>query len=123
MTIVERVRKKILYAEDELVTAKYIMKKMGSSFEFFHAENGVEAWKKFQNEKSFDICLFDLFMPEMDGVELIKLIRSIDYKVPIVVISGGRKSKLEEAMEAGANASLKKPDDIEYIVKIFDEFS
>ncbi|MEM8986793.1 MAG: response regulator [Pseudomonadota bacterium] len=53
-----------------------------------HAENGVEGYKALQ-EHTPDIILLDLMMPEMDGFEFLRKIRSEDeYKgVPVIVIS------------------------------------
>lgn len=118
MKLGETKRIKVLYAEDELVTAKYIMKKIGISFDIFHALNGVDAWKIFQEEGDFDVCLLDLIMPKMDGIELIKLIRSTNLEVPIIIISGAGDKIREDAKSAGANAILKKPHDIDFLMKI-----
>lgn len=115
MAIIERTRKKILYAEDELVTAKYIMKKIGPAFEVIHATNGTEAWEIYQREGIFDLCLLDLIMPRMGGIELIKLIRSSGSNVPIVILSGSSDEVTEEAISSGANILIKKPPDIDLL--------
>ncbi len=59
----------------------------------------------------FDICLIDWKMPDMDGIELTRRIRSeIGENVPIIMISAYDISEIEEeARKAGVNAFLPKP--------------
>jgi CheY-like chemotaxis protein len=60
-----------------------------------------------------DLVITDILMPEMDGIELIKLIRNIAPRVKIIAISGGGKIDadlcLNLAGELGADRTLLKP--------------
>ncbi len=51
------------------------------------AENGIEAWQKFQ-ENPADIMLTDINMPQMNGLELAKLVRDQAPKCHIVFLTG-----------------------------------
>ena len=51
------------------------------------AENGVDALKLFRASK-FDLVIADIYMPGMDGVKLIKEMRTIDPNIAVVAISG-----------------------------------
>ena len=51
------------------------------------AENGADALKLFRASK-FDLVVADLYMPGMDGVKLIKEMRTIDPNIAVVAISG-----------------------------------
>jgi CheY-like chemotaxis protein len=51
------------------------------------AENGVDALKLFRASK-FDLVVADLYMPGMDGVKLIKEMRTVDPNIAVVAISG-----------------------------------
>lgn len=59
----------------------------------------------------FDLCLIDWMMPDMDGIELTRLIRrEVGDDVPIVLISAYDTSEIErEALSAGVNGFLPKP--------------
>jgi two-component system chemotaxis response regulator CheY len=75
------------------------------------AENGVDALKKLQNER-FDIVITDINMPIMDGLKLVRRIRSDDlYRdVPIVIITTeGAEEDRQRALSLGANAYIQKP--------------
>jgi len=57
------------------------------SFSVATAENGADALKLFRASK-FDLVIADLYMPGMDGVKLIKEMRTIDPAIAVVAISG-----------------------------------
>lgn len=77
------------------------------------AENGIEAMRH-MTQISFEVIATDVFMPEMDGVELVRQIRLTDKTQKILAISGGGagmgSDKAVDIIEAiGADAALQKP--------------
>ncbi len=75
------------------------------------AKDGVEALAELKKEK-YDLILSDLFMPNMDGLELLKAVRNDrDLKnIPFIIMTiEGKKGSLIEALEAGLNDYLIKP--------------
>ena len=80
---------------------------------FYHANNGTEALKLAQ-DYDFDVILMDLKMPDIDGFEVTKIIRSWPDKkykdVPIIAYSAASSSLITDAMkDAGMNGLLVKP--------------
>ena len=79
--------------------------------EVVEADDGVDALRKMAATK-LDIILTDINMPIMDGLKLVKRLRTDDaYKdVPIVIITteGGAEDR-RRALELGANAYITKP--------------
>jgi two-component system chemotaxis response regulator CheY len=73
------------------------------------AYNGKEAWDRLQSEE-FDLLITDWDMPEMDGGELIAMVRQDPRlkELPILVITG-EVSFRDQALEVGANSALIKP--------------
>jgi two-component system, chemotaxis family, chemotaxis protein CheY len=75
------------------------------------AEDGVDGLRKLTNDK-FDLVITDINMPIMDGLKLVRRIRSDDkYKdVPIIIITteGGSEDR-QRALALGANAYITKP--------------
>jgi two-component system chemotaxis response regulator CheY len=75
------------------------------------ADDGLDALKKLQAQQ-FDIILTDINMPIMDGLKLVKRVRSDErYKeIPIVIITteGGEVDR-QRALALGANAYITKP--------------
>ena len=74
------------------------------------AENGKHGLRLLEHQEA-DVVLVDIFMPEMDGLELIPLIRKIRPASKIIAISGGSSERdyLDSAMYLGAHGTLKKP--------------
>ncbi len=75
------------------------------------AENGVEALAELKKEK-YDLILSDFHMPNMDGLELLKAVRSDRNlkKIPFIIMTlDGKKGALIEAVKAGLNDYLIKP--------------
>lgn len=77
------------------------------------ATNGAEAIDLVRAE-SFDLMLLDMEMPELDGLDVLKLIKSdsvLSY-LPVIVISGGDQfAKAVECIQIGAEDYLPKPYD------------
>lgn len=65
----------------------------------------------------FDLIITDLVMPEVEGIELIKSVRTKNWHLPIIAISGGGMlhpdGYLEIAHSLGADHVFKKPLDME----------
>ncbi len=101
---------KILIAEDNLVTRKIHQEQLTAwGYDFDLAVNGAEAvdyaWK---NRGSYDLCLTDVNMPVMSGIEAIRAIRQGTYYLPIIACSSNPDYKTC-CLEAGADAFLVKP--------------
>jgi len=78
--------------------------------DFDEAEDGVVAFKLYKENNNYDVVLTDWNMPNMNGLELVKAIRAIDKKVPIVMITTeGGKGEVITALKAGVNNYIVKP--------------
>jgi two-component system chemotaxis response regulator CheY len=90
-----------------LVFAMSRIKNMG----IVEADDGVDALKKLASTK-FDIIINDINMPIMDGLKLVKRVRSdpVYKNVPIVIITTeGAEEDRQRALQLGANAYITKP--------------
>jgi len=94
------------------------LKELG--FEVFDAADGQEAMAKLHNTKGINLVLLDWNMPEMDGLEVLSLIRSEpDYKDVrvMMVTTESEMSQVAVALEAGASEYLMKPFDREALLE------
>ncbi len=109
--------KRILVAEDMEVNreiAGEILKQTGAITEF--AENGRICLRKIEKRPAgyYDLILMDLEMPEMDGLETTRRIRSLPSRkkaeIPIVALTSNvSEIDRKAALEAGMNAFTEKP--------------
>ena len=106
----------VLIVDDDevlLETAVDTLESLGLVTE--QASNGLEALGMIKHReesgKNYDIVIIDLKMPDVDGIETIRRIRSeVKSNVPILLISAYSWSDVEqEAKEAGVNGFLSKP--------------
>lgn len=113
---------KLLIAEDSATLRSLLAIQLADwQFEIYEAKDGAEAWEKFQRSP-FPLVLTDWIMPNLDGVELIRRIRSADVPFYVYIVLLTAKSEKEDlvyAMEAGADDFLVKPcDDDELRVRL-----
>jgi two-component system alkaline phosphatase synthesis response regulator PhoP len=83
--------KKILVVEDNQMMRSIIFKKLISKgYEVIEAENGKDGLEKCLNEKP-DMIVLDLLMPEMNGFEMLKLVRDSGdgeiANVPVIILT------------------------------------
>ena len=105
----------LIIDDDEVVleTATDTLSSLGLNVE--QANNGLEGLgmikHREENGKNYDLVLIDLKMPNLDGIETIRRIRSeLKSKTPIILISSYSWSDVEDkAKEAGVNGFLSKP--------------
>lgn len=102
--------RKVLVVDDDQTIHSILKDYLNSlDFEVFHATDGLEGWRIFQEEKP-DLVIADIFMPEMTGVELVEKIKMSDTPAPVVLISGVPLSPAEVEMQRErAEGFLEKP--------------
>ena len=73
------------------------------------AENGLKAVEKY-NELKPDLVLMDITMPEMDGIQALKKIKSMDGDAKIIMCSAmGQQAMVIESIQSGAKDFIVKP--------------
>jgi len=108
---------KILYAEDDETLAFLTKDNLEqNNYEVIHCSDGKAALQTFE-EEDFDICIFDIMMPKMDGFDLAEAIRKIDFDIPIIFLSAKTlKEDRIKGLRLGADDYLVKPFSIEELL-------
>lgn len=113
----ENIRQTLLIVEDNLEMLEFVSKKMMAGYEVLRAMDGMEAIR-ILNDAEVDLVISDIMMPNMDGMELLKTIKSqVEYShIPVVLLTA--KSNLQskiEGLELGADAYIEKPFSLDYL--------
>ena len=115
----ERVKWRALIVDDSALlrrTLDALFTRAGYSVEL--ASNGEEAFRLLC-QKPVDIVLTDVVMPDVDGVELIRLTRQDPFlrRLPVIAMSG-HGGATAQARQAGATACLDKPVHAELVLAL-----
>ena len=114
-------KKRILIVNDASTVGMYIKMMLRSeSYDAEIAINGIDALRILNNQ-SFDLVITDLNMPEMDGYELTKHIRTHeDYRfIPVIFVTAGDKDEVYQTAKAvGSTAFVQFPFTKERILRI-----
>ncbi|MDR0599683.1 MAG: response regulator [Treponema sp.] len=96
-------------------TIKTIITQLGVPCECLEAGDGVEALRYFAHYK-IDLVFLDWRMPEGSGLEFLRRARALQLDVPVIMVTGeSDRSKVLEAMRAGAADYIVKPVTMEVI--------
>ncbi|REC50221.1 response regulator transcription factor [Chryseobacterium pennipullorum] len=115
-------KSKILYAEDDETIAFLIQDSLENYYDINHYSNGRSALEAF-HKQSFDICLLDIMIPEINGFDLAKQIREDNTEIPIIFISAkALKEDRIKGLKIGADDYLVKPFSIEELMLKIEVF-
>lgn len=101
----------ILIVEDQKDVREYIKDSLGDLYIIFEAENGLKGLQQVEEEDP-DLIISDIMMPEMDGLEMTRKLKS-ELKtchIPIILLTAktSQEQKLE-GLEQGADSYIPKP--------------
>lgn len=106
----------ILVVEDDRAVRSLVTTTLDThDYKYITAQNGQQALLEIVSRRP-NIILLDLGLPDMDGIEIIKKVRSWSI-VPIIVISARSEDKSKiEALDTGADDYLTKPFSIDELL-------
>lgn len=103
---------RILYAEDEVALARAVAKILErNNYTVDVVHNGLDALDYLQNG-NYDIAILDIMMPKMDGITLLRRLRTTGITIPIIMLTA--KAEIDDkvlGLDSGANDYLTKPFD------------
>ncbi|MCX6583259.1 MAG: sigma-54 dependent transcriptional regulator [Candidatus Aminicenantes bacterium] len=95
-----------------------VLKKSG--FQVTCTESGKTSLEKLKKE-SFDLIISDIKMPDIDGIELLKKIKTISPEIPVIMITAfASANDAVEAMKLGAEDYVTKPFSLDELKIIID---
>jgi signal transduction histidine kinase len=114
----------ILIVDDDDINvflAQQMLEKLG--IESSTANSGKQALQLMAENPHFDLIMMDVSMPEMDGYTACKLIRQQGHELPIIAVTAHAvKTEYEKSQQAGMDAYLTKPFDLERLYEVLLAF-
>lgn len=122
---------KILIAEDDFGSRKYLGKILESCGKCDFALNGIEALDAYalalNNDKSYDLICIDVMMPKADGIKVLKTIREIEEKNRICKSKRSKiimttalndNETIETCREIGCEGFVTKPINMKNFIEL-----
>ena len=108
---------KILLLEDDTVLSDILVDFLEEEYVVTHTYSMREALCLSENTP-FDLYIFDINVPDGDGISLLKELRSFSDETPTIFITAFHDTKyLKKAFQSGANDFIKKPFDLEELTQ------
>lgn len=117
-------KKMIVAVDDSNITLKRLTKVLGEQYDL-HAFSVGNRALKFLKDRTPDLVILDIDMPEINGYEMLKSIRETEHlkNVPVLFLtSNNDKSNVIKAVTEGVNDYVVKPIDEEILMKKIHAF-
>ena len=109
---------KILLVEDDELLRFTIVEALKEYYNVKSYANPAEALKALERE-SFDLIITDQKLPEMSGIDFLKLVKEKDFNLDVIVITAfGTVQDAVEAMRFGASDFLQKPFSMDELLRV-----
>ena len=125
---------KILIVEDDLVSRQFLNRFLSQYGDCDLVVDGLEAIDAFlmaiKEEAPYDLICLDIMMPKVDGVKVLKAMRSleeqhmgkINHQAKIIMTTAlGETQIVKQAFEYGCDAYASKPIDTEKLVEVLEK--
>lgn len=102
---------RILVADDEDVFRRLLVDFLtNEGFDIVEAVNGREALLISQNRDDIDLAILDVMMPEINGMDVCKRIKTSPKPIPVLILTAKDRDEDQiEAFESGADDYISKP--------------
>ena len=108
-----RTSRRILVADDDPVMRRVVKRVLiDHGYIVVVANDGREAYRMLQSDADFRAAIFDLKMPHLEGMDIIRYMRTEKrlMRIPVILMTAEQSlSVMSESFKAGATAFLRKP--------------
>lgn len=113
---------RLLLVDDEEAYANVLSNRLRKrGFLVTKTFSGTEALQQMRRQ-DFDVAVLDLKMADMDGIEVLRIIKLIDPQMQVIMLTGhGSATACKQGLELGAFDYLTKPCELDALVKKIGE--
>ena len=112
------IRRLVLIVDDEHINRRLLGKIAETEYDVIYAEDGREALDLIRrHRKTLSMILLDLMMPNMDGYELLSVIRGDPdlSRIPVIVLTSEHTAEVK-SLQLGASDFIPKPYDMPEVI-------
>lgn len=111
-------KKRVLIVEDDAVINQYVAACFESiDWETVATKEGREALQLLCEEEPFDLILLDVWMPDMNGLEVLRTLRALGITSPVFIMTAYKDSfDVQGVLEMGATDVLVKPFNTHFLM-------
>ncbi|MCF2855876.1 response regulator transcription factor [Pseudoalteromonas sp. SMS1] len=103
---------KVLIVEDDVDTADFIKRGLEQHGEIAHHVTSAQKGMLQASSSEFDVIIFDRLLPNMDGIDAVRILRGSNITTPIIMLTAlGETTDRVAGLDAGADDYLVKPFD------------
>lgn len=112
----------ILIVDDQLGVRRLLFEALKDEFQVVYlAGNGIEAIEQVQQHNP-DLVVMDMKMPRMNGLEVLKQLRKMNYKCPVIMMTAyGELEIVAQATKIGVQKYITKPFDLKDLRQLIRE--
>lgn len=109
---------RLLLVDDEVGYLNVLANRLGRrGFAVVKARSGSEAIQTVRKQ-DFDVAVLDLLMEDMDGIEVLKVLKRMDPELMVVMLTGhGSEQASKEGIRYGAFDYLTKPCELQELIE------
>jgi len=113
---------RVLLVDDEAAYVDVLANRLGKrGFDVKKAYTSPEALLVLRTQQ-FDVAVLDLKMPDMDGIEVLKIAKQVNPNLQVIMLTGhGSAAACEQGLALGAFDYLMKPCEFETLVEKIQE--
>lgn len=117
-------KKEILIVDDDyrnIFALKMVLK--AKKFQCQTASGFKEAQELLKNNQNIGLILMDMMMPEIDGYEAIRILKTNGNKLPVIAITAqAMTGDKEKCLSAGADGYVSKPVNIDHVMVYIEKY-
>lgn len=116
--LIRGTRRTVLIVEDEAINRELLGYILRDSYDVLYAEDGVQALELVRKQRQrISMILLDIYMPRMNGIELLKRLSADEElcRIPVIVLTSDKDAELE-TLRLGAVDFITKPYDMPEII-------
>ena len=114
---------KLLYVEDNKGAREAILLFLENIFkDIVVAVDGIDGLNKFKNNQDIDIVITDIDMPNMDGLEMTRIIKEVNSSIPVFIFSSHSDTNyFIDSIKLGVEGYLLKPFDMSQFLQVLNK--